>query len=512
MNPDSPSQEPQQSHEPALPSPATHKSRPVTIQSLAPTSQSIPTAPEYVTPPASSMPVEPVVTQSIPLVCATSAPVQTPAAPVHHHAEPAPAMPVPFTRKLSKYWYAVGGGSLLLSLTVHALLLVGAYFLITTIALPEKPIDFLPGGESKDGDAASHDLSKMMKEKRRRPLQQSVPRQKIVSQTALAAIQLPDIPMESIDLPQTSSLMGGMSGSSGFGGLGAGSGSGSGKGMGMGKGFAPMTFFGRVGGEGLPGAFYDMKQDRERKALPYSGAFPDYIAAINKAASRRFSPTALKDYYKAQQEVSFTYLMVPNMAATEGPKCFNVEKEVEPRGWFVHYSGMVTPPKSGTYRFVGFFDDLLIVYVNNKPVLDGSWVPMAGVGEGKYDNEIRQEFKGPPVAGSRTAYFGKWVKMHEPFKLDIVVGETPGGRVGGLLMVQDKNGKYEERADGTPILPIFTTTKMEMEDMKRLYDDPYAKAVQLAKDTPVFSGKKAIFGDRDDSGSKRGIGLLPPKP
>jgi hypothetical protein len=186
-----------------------------------------------------------------------------------------------------------------------------------------------------------------------------------------------------------------------------------------------------------------------------------------------------------------------------------VEKEVEPRGWFVHYSGMVTPPKAGSYRFVGFFDDLLIVYVNNKPVLDGSWVPMAGVGEGKHDDEIRQEFKGPPVAGTRTAYFGKWVKMHEPFKLDIVVGETPGGRVGGLLMVQDKNAKYEERADGTPILPIFATTKLEMDDLKRLQDDPYAKAVQIAKDIPVFAGKKAIFDDRDDN--KRGLGLLPPR-
>lgn len=425
--------------------------------------------------------------------------------------ELAPAPPETFGHKARRYWYAVGGGSLLLSLTIHALLLVGAYFLITTIANPEKPVDFLPGGGNKAGDTASHELHKMLKEKKRRPMQQAIPRQKIVSQTGLAAIQLPDIPMESIDLPETSSIMGGASGSLGFGGGGAGGGGGGGQGIGMSKGFAPMTFFGRVGGEGLPGAFYDMKQDRERKALPYSGTFPDYIAVINHAASRRFSPSALKDYYKAKQEVSFTYLLVPNMAAQEGPKCFNVEKEVEPRGWFVHYSGMVTPPKAGTYRFVGFFDDLLIVYINNRPVLDGSWVPMAGVGEGKYDDEIRQEFKGPPVAGNRTAYFGKWVKMKEPFKLDIVVGETPGGRVGGLLMVQDKDGKYEERADGTPILPVFATTRLEMDDMKRLEEDPYAKAVQVAKDTPVFAGKKAIFDDREEGGSRRGIGLLPPR-
>ncbi len=457
-----------------------------------------------------SVPMAPSLSLSAPVTVLTGAtapaPVSAPYRPAPElsnlHAQP-PAKPVP---ALVRYWRQVGGGSLFLSLVVHAVLLAAAYFIVSTIVNPEKPVDFLPGGGSKAGENASQTLANTMRQNRRKTVTQHVPMQKIVSRNSTSAIQLPDIPMESMDLPEISGLTGSMGGG-GFGGLGgSGGGFGGGHGIGGAKGFTPMTFFGRVGGEGLPGAFYDMKQDRDKKPLPYSGQFPDYIAVINKAASKRFSPTSLKDYYKANQEVSFTYLLVPNMAATEGPKCFNVEKEVEPRGWFVHYTGMVTPPKPGTYRFVGFFDDLLIVYINNKPVLDGSWVPMAGVGEGKYDDELRQEFKGPPVAGSRTAYAGKWVKMgSEPFKLDIVVGETPGGRVGGLLMVQDKNGKYEERADGTPILPIFATTKLEADDLKRLKDDPYARAVQLAPDPPVFPGKRATF----DKDNQRGLGLLP---
>ncbi|MEZ0274989.1 MAG: hypothetical protein ACAH88_08795 [Roseimicrobium sp.] len=505
MNPHDPAQPADGS---ASPEPKS-KSAKVTVQSLSPTSQGIPAAPPVYESRPVQVPVQ--VSASVHTTTAAThpAPMASPLPSMRATTHTASSSPGSLTRKLAKYWYAVGGGSLLLSLTVHAVLLVLAYFVITTMVNPEKPVDFLPGGGSTAGDDASRDLAHMMKQKKFDKMRKSVPIQKIVSKTGLAGIKLPDLEMDIFEMPEISTPMGGSmsGGSSGFGGTGAGGGGGGGRGIGMAKGFAPMTFFGRVGGEGLPGAFYDMKQDRERKALPYSGTFPDYIAVINKAASRKFSPTALKDYYKAQQEVSFTYLMVPNMAATEGPKCFNVEKEVEPRGWFVHYSGMVTPPKSGTYRFVGFFDDLLIVYINNKPVLDGSWVPMAGVGEGKYDEEIRQEFKGPPVAGTRTAYFGKWVKMKEPFKLDIVVGETPGGRVGGLLMVQDKDGKYQERADGTPILPIFTTTKLEADDIKRLTDDPYARTVQFAADPPVFPGKKAIFDEREDN--KRGLGLLP---
>ena len=496
MNPDDPSQPASQ---------PSQKVPTVTIQSLSPGGPSagpvstFPVAPAASPPPASPQP--PTTPQPSPTTSHAASRVPAP------HVFHPPLAPAPARREnfLAKYWRKVGGGSLIISLLVHAGLLIGAYFVIREVVTAEKPVDFLPGGGAKGAQAASDKLAKSVKQKKRSTINKSVPMRKVVSLNSVSAIKLSDVPMDNIAMPEMSSLMGGMSGSGGFGGGGAGGGFGTGQGIGTKKGFTPMTFFGRVGGEGLPGAFYDMKQDRNSKPLPYTGSFNEYMEVINKAAGRRFAPSALKDYYKAKQEVSFTYLMVPNMAAQEGPKCFNVEKEVEPRGWFVHYTGMVTPPKAGTYRFVGFFDDLLIVYINNKPVLDGSWVPMAGVGEKKYDDELRQEFKGPPVAGSRTSYAGKWVKISEPVKLDIVVGETPGGRVGGLLMVEDKNGKYEMRSDGTHILPIFTTANLEADDLKRLKEDPYAKGIQFATDIPVFPGKKATF-EKEERG---GLGLLP---
>ena len=54
--------------------------------------------------------------------------------------------------------------------------------------------------------------------------------------------------------------------------------------------------------------------------------------------------------------------------------------------------------------------------------------------------------------------------------IDIVVGERPGGRVGGLLLVQAKKNKYLERPDGTPILPVFSITKPTLEDEARFKD------------------------------------------
>ena len=403
---------------------------------------------------------------------------------------------VPVEPKVSpfiQYWRKAGGGSLTVSIALHAVLLIAAYFIVETIALPEKAVDFVPGGGSKSGDEASLAQNVQIQQKKSRVLQQSLPMKRITVEGAAGTVALPDLPLDSTDLPtlSNSSLGGGSMGSGGFGTAGAGMGSGTGIGSGALKGFAGMTFFGKLGGDGIPGRLYDMKQDRDRNPLPYQGnqgeIFKLFASNINKAASKRFAPSALQDYYQAQQQLNYTYLLVPaDTKATEGPKNFNAEKEVQPSGWFVHYSGMVSAPQNGEYRFVGFFDDLLVVYINGKPVLDGSWVPMVAQGERRPDEDIRQEFKGPGISGNRTAYFGKWVRFSGPTRIDIVVGETPGGLVGGLLMIEKKGGDYERRADGTPILPLFSTVQPDMQDYKRIHEDPFGKNIQIAKETPVF--------------------------
>jgi hypothetical protein len=241
---------------------------------------------------------------------------------------------------------------------------------------------------------------------------------------------------------------------------------------------------GGSGGAGLVGRFYDLKQDRNRKKLPYGGGFPEYIATINRLASQGFSESVMQQYYQASILMSYSQLLIPaDTRAEDAPKAFAVDKEVEPRGWFVHYSGTVIPPQSGEYRFVGFFDDMLIVYVNGQPVLDGSWVPMCNVGKGPYDDSLRQEFRGPGVSGSRTAYMGKWFKISGPTKIDIVIGETPGGLVGGLLMFQQNGTQYAKRPDGTPILPLFSVGLI---DAERIRKDPFAQRYGLLDPAPIW--------------------------
>ncbi len=241
-------------------------------------------------------------------------------------------------------------------------------------------------------------------------------------------------------------------------------------------------------GTGLVGRFFDLKQNRSRQPLPYSGQFPDYIQTMNQIVGSGVSDSVTQNFYEAQTQLYLSQLLIPPATdAQDAPRAFNVEGEVEPRGWFVHYTGVVEPPDDGEWRFVGFFDDMLMVYVNNQPVLDGSWVPMVNVGQGTYDDSLRQEFGGPGVSGTRTAYAGKWIKLKGPAKIDILIGETPGGKMGGLLMCQKKGETYETRADGTPILPLFAVTHAET---RRVRQEPFAQAYQLERTPPLWKTVK----------------------
>lgn len=241
---------------------------------------------------------------------------------------------------------------------------------------------------------------------------------------------------------------------------------------------------GSKGGQALIGKFYDLKQDPNRNKLPYSGTFPDYIKTINRLASAGLNDRVAGEYYQAPTQLTFSQLLIPaNTSANDAPKAFDVDKVVEPRGWFVHYSGTVIPPKNGEWRFVGFFDDLLIVYINGQPVLDGSWVPMCNVGRGPYDQSLRQDFGGPGVSGDRKAYAGKWIKLRGPTKVDILIGETPGGLVGGLLMCQMRGVEYPLRPDGSPVLPLFATSRFGSD---RIAQEPFAQRYGIALDPPIW--------------------------
>ncbi|MEZ0275809.1 MAG: prenyltransferase/squalene oxidase repeat-containing protein, partial [Roseimicrobium sp.] len=209
---------------------------PVQIQSLTPggsTSSAVPI------PAAPVIPAPATLSSAIPTI-ETAAYEEESYAPgyehpaIHHAIAPGPKKNI-----FVQYWNKVGGGSFLISLIIHVGLLVGAFFIVSEYSA-EKKVDFLPGGGSKEGQQASQQLAQKVQNKKRSTLNKTTPMRKVVSMSSTSAIALPEVPMDSIEMPEMSSLMGGSMGSGGFGTGGAGGGFGKGTGIGGNTGFVSL--------------------------------------------------------------------------------------------------------------------------------------------------------------------------------------------------------------------------------------------------------------------------------
>jgi len=161
--------------------------------------------------------------------------------------EPSPPEeePTPLKRFLAAYRRA-SGGSLVLSIAVHAVILIIATVLVVSQFAEERKISF-GGGEAGPKSEAQHKV-KMKAKSTTAP----APTKRITTTSSIATVALPDMP----DIPNNMgpSIAGAM-GSGGFGaagGLGGGGGGGGGSGGGRGSGFSNIKFFGlNAGGKNI---------------------------------------------------------------------------------------------------------------------------------------------------------------------------------------------------------------------------------------------------------------------
>ncbi|MFQ3671900.1 MAG: hypothetical protein SNJ84_10640, partial [Verrucomicrobiia bacterium] len=209
---------------------------------------------------------------------------------------------------------------------------------------------------------------------------------------------------------------------------------------------------------GLRGVFYDLK--RQRNGSPAPGTFVEKVRAFTRANWQR---SVLDRHFRVSREMFATQFYIPRMPAEEAPKAFEVQNEVEPRGWVILYSGLFSPPSSGRYRLVGYADDLLLVRVDGQLVLNGSrrssrdaapWTPDPDGGF-----KFRISSSEPPPNGGLA--FGNWMNLEREknYTIEILLGENPGGSFEAFLFVEQEGRNYKKLPDGRPILPLFRTAR-----------------------------------------------------
>lgn len=416
-------------------------------------------------------------------------------------------------KKKLPFWQRIGGGSLTISILIHAILLIVALLWVFQIVRPpEKTVDFMPasggGGSPASESAASKHQIRMS--------QPNLARVAAVGATSNFVLPEPDelqsmTSMESLSSGGLSAGLGGK-GSGGGRGDGFGKGVGSGMGAGLGGGSGMKNPFGAIdpNSDALVGTFYDLKQTKDRK--PTGMTDTKMREELVEITRRGFKESVFEKYFKAPRKLYQTRFHIPVMSADSAPAAFEVQNDVQPRMWIVVYRGAVKAPKSGKFRFVGIGDDILVVRFNNRPVFDYGYT-MSGTGvhiagrwgdvDGSNDNpeiakDVRRltpmrvpiEFYKYATTPAHNNLVGGLavgpefeVESGKVYPIEIMIGEIPGGAFALELLIQETGASYQKDGSGNPILPLFRLDQT-------MPDAGGGGAAPFATDGPIWPAAK----------------------
>jgi hypothetical protein len=223
----------------------------------------------------------------------------------------------------------------------------------------------------------------------------------------------------------------------------------------------------------LMGILYDLKQTQDH--APTGVTAESYSDILDDFFVHNWDEHLLDRFYRVSRPLYTTQIFIPLFDSGDVPERFGVERTVQPTLWIIHYKAQVSPPEGGAYRFVGYADDVIVVAVNRKTVLNGSHpatlLPRL--------NWTSSEPLGSKSGNGKLTY-GDWVDIRadEIVDLDIVIGDRPGGYMGAFLLVQKKGGTYASDAEGQPLLPIFQVAAHDT--------PPSPQAPQFAQGYPVW--------------------------
>ena len=383
---------------------------------------------------------------------------QVPNGPTNPKAQPTPR-PAEKSRSLGarifRAYRKASGGSMLLSIAIHVvILLVGAYLVVSQIT-EERKISF-GGGDPGPKSEIQHKV-------KRRTTTAPAPNKRITTTSNVAKVALPDMP--SVPMNMGPSIAGSM-GSGGFGPLGSMRTDGGAGGKG---GFSKITFFGLRGGKGggnlLKATFYDLKQSQDKKptdmdddgSLASQGAARSkYMQTVREFVGKgQWNPSTLSKFYHSDTPLYSSRIYVPADRSEEAPKAFGVEKEVKGDRWLVHYKGKFRVRKDGEFRFVGCGDNVLVVRINKKNIFDGS---------GRFGGDVDPTLKTTPEEKLGIACVSSWqltpskwfrLSVGQIYEIEVAIGDC-GGLFSAFLLFEEKGATYGKRKDGSgSAYPLF---------------------------------------------------------
>ncbi len=213
-------------------------------------------------------------------------------------------------------------------------------------------------------------------------------------------------------------------------------------------------------GNDFQGTFYDFKRDR--KGGRVSMEPEEFVARVKKFVSGGWKASDLRQFYASPKKLYATSFMIPETRSVFGPAAFG--EVTGGWSWIAVYRGQLVYPEDIKFRFWGFADDILLVRVNGKLVLNGS---IHKDGASTFITEVGGSWDSTAVDdaryfyGARGARVGDWVELKAgvPLEMEVMIGEVPGGEFSCMLTVQVDGVDYPKNRQGGPILPMFKTAE-----------------------------------------------------
>ncbi len=244
-------------------------------------------------------------------------------------------------------------------------------------------------------------------------------------------------------------------------------------------------------GNELTGTFYDLKQTN--KGRPTNIDQSGFYAAL-AAFAKGWNLSRLDEYFQAPKKKYASFFMIPTISSSKVTEAFGVSDSVEAVFWTAYYEGHIAAPETGHYRFLGYGDDILLVRINKRLVLDGSFEPYRPALKTNWRSDAENNRK-YPIGGQRL-FIGDWIKLTKgkPVKIEVLLGDV--GNISSFqLLIEQKGATYkqapysykdgEETITGTrPILPVFKTQKIP--DNKDLIGQMKINPNQVTLEGPVF--------------------------
>lgn len=250
-----------------------------------------------------------------------------------------------------------------------------------------------------------------------------------------------------------------------------------------------------IGGQsgGIPpgymiGEMFDFKRDAAGNEIADWDSGLYWEQARKLINGGRFGVEAEKHVYKVPARVALNKIWIPTQGAENGPKAFGVGDKMKPRGWLAHYSATLVPKESGRFRFIGDFDDFMACFIDGKVVFEANWSncgerPASVTG---WKSPVGKSPYGIDVVGDWFA-----LKKGQSVRVDICLGERPGGMIGGRLMLDREGATYA--MDGKrPVWPLFSSRRLSFREQDAIRKNNESGGFKFA--TEVSS----IFRIQDD--------------